>query len=136
MGIQLRLLQMAWPAGQTSALSAATAAVLAGPAALLSRLPAAGWAAVSTAAATELRAPTANVCYATGASASQLRATAGASAAGTATRLLVLHQRQSRLHNARGMQSQGRTVLSDKRRSGAALPESLLVLHQRARGAR
>ena len=61
---------------------------------------------------------------------------AGAAAARTATWLLVLYQRPNCLYNAGRMPGERRPMLSDKRRSGATLPRSLLVLHQRTRRAR
>ena len=51
LGIRLWLLQMVWPSGSTSAMSASTTALLELAAAMLSRLSASGWAAISATAA-------------------------------------------------------------------------------------
>src|SRR6266404_1332234 len=88
LGVELRLLQMVWPSGQTSTVSASTTALLELAASLLPRMSAAGRPAISASATADLRTaagagPTADLC-----------AAASSATARTTTGLLVLHQRK------------------------------------------
>ena len=126
LGVELRLLQMVWTSRQTPTLSASTTALLELATSMLSRMSASGRSAFTA-------APTTNLCAAAGSASTNLRAAASAPAAHSG--MLVLHQWPGRLHDAGRVSGQGRSMLSDTRRSGAVLQKSLLVLYQRARRA-
>jgi hypothetical protein len=101
LGVELRLLQMVWPSGQSSTLSTSASALLELAASLLSWVPAT-----------------------TPASAAPERDSAS-------TSMLVLHQRPGCPDHARGMSRARRSMLFHPRRSVETLQRSLLVLHQR-----